>query len=219
MDSFTLLHYLLAEGYDVHALSVNYGQRHKRELVKALSVCEHLGVPHEIVYLPHIADLCSGSSLTDSEVAVPEGHYEEESMKATVVPGRNLFLLSLAYMRAASIGAQYVAYGAHAGDHAIYPDCRPAFVNQLGLLFSHMEDDHEKAIHVVTPFIELTKGGILKEGLARKLDYSQTWTCYKGEDVPCGRCGACVERKHAFAENQAEDPLGYADAEFLKIPS
>ena len=130
MDSFTVLHKALREGKKVHALSFNYGQRHKKELDYAASVCDSLAVPHKIVDISAINSLIGGSALT-SDIEVPEGHYEEPSMKQTVVPNRNMILLSLAVGYAVSLEAKEVYYGAHAGDHAIYPDCRPEFVHRM----------------------------------------------------------------------------------------
>ena len=130
MDSFTLLHKVRQQGFEVFALSFNYGQRHSVELSVAANVCQSLGVNHKVVDISAINSLIGGSSLT-SDIDVPEGHYEEESMKATVVPNRNMILLSLAVGYAVSIESNKVFYGAHSGDHAIYPDCRPEFVHRM----------------------------------------------------------------------------------------
>lgn len=127
VDSTVLLYHLRSQGYDVKTLSVDYGQRHRKELDCARAICRVIGIPHEVADLRGITHLLKGSSLTDSEVDVPEGHYAEESMKATVVPNRNMIMLSVAIGYAISLKAQFVAYGAHAGDHTIYPDCRPEF--------------------------------------------------------------------------------------------
>ncbi|HAE89439.1 MAG TPA: 7-cyano-7-deazaguanine synthase QueC, partial [Idiomarina sp.] len=126
MDSFTVLNRALEQGHEVSALSFNYGQRHVRELDVAAKVCEALNIPHKIVDITAINTLLAGSSLTD-DIEIPEGHYEESSMKSTVVPNRNMILLSLAIGYAVSEGASAVYYGAHSGDHAIYPDCRQEF--------------------------------------------------------------------------------------------
>ncbi|MBL4856306.1 MAG: 7-cyano-7-deazaguanine synthase QueC, partial [Idiomarina sp.] len=133
MDSFTVLHKALAEGNEVLALSFNYGQRHVKELEVAANVCKQHGIPHKVVDITAINSLLSGSSLTD-DIDIPEGHYEEESMKSTVVPNRNMILLSLAIGYAVSEEASAVYYGAHSGDHAIYPDCRPEFVRQMDVV-------------------------------------------------------------------------------------
>ncbi|MYL25862.1 MULTISPECIES: 7-cyano-7-deazaguanine synthase QueC [Halomonadaceae] len=208
MDSYTLLHRALAEGWHVHALSFDYGQRHARELDCARAVTRELGIDHEVVDITSIQGLLAGSALTDSE-PVPEGHYEEATMKATVVPNRNMILLSLAIGHAVSRGAEAVWYGAHGGDHAIYPDCRPEFIEQMDRV---ARVANYEAVRVEAPFMHLTKGQILGEGLAMDLDYSRTWTCYNGRTRACGRCGACTERLEAFAAHGVTDPLPYEDA-------
>lgn len=205
MDSFTLLHLALARGYKVHALSFDYGQRHVRELECAKRVCAELAIPHKVIDIRALAGVMAGSALT-SDVAVPEGHYEEESMKATVVPNRNMILLSLATGYAVTAGAVAVWYGAHGGDHAIYPDCRPEFVAKMDAV---CRVANYEPIGIEAPFMEFSKGAILEAGVKLGLDYSKTWTCYNGRDKACGRCGSCVERLEAFAENGLSDPLLY----------
>lgn len=205
MDSFTVLHRALADGCEVYALSFDYGQRHSKELNYAANVCEKLGIPHKIVDITAINQLLAGSSLTDN-IDIPEGHYEEDSMKSTVVPNRNMILLSLAIGYAVSLKADAVYYGAHSGDHAIYPDCRPEFVlkmNEVSMLANY------EPVSVHSPYLEQDKAAILADGLAMGLDYANTWTCYNGRDKACGKCGACVERLEAFAANQQIDPLPY----------
>lgn len=206
MDSFTLLHLARSQGREVHALSFDYGQRHVRELDYASSVCAGLGVDHRVVDITSIQALLQGSSLTTDGGAIPEGHYAAENMKSTVVPNRNMILLSLAIGHAVSTGASEVWYGAHGGDHAIYPDCRPEFVERMDEV---ARIANYEPIRIVAPFLHVDKGEILRQGLALGLDYSQTWTCYNGREKACGRCGSCVERLEAFASNQATDPLPY----------
>lgn len=205
MDSFTLLHRARAAGHEVHALSFDYGQRHVKELDCAAAVCRELGIPHKIVDMAPMAGLLSGSSLTD-DVAVPEGHYEEDSMKSTVVPNRNMILLSLATGYAVSVGAQAVWYGAHGGDHAIYPDCRPEFVEKMDAV---CRVANYEPVRIEAPYMALDKGEILAEGLKMDLDYGQTWTCYNGREAACGKCGSCTERLEAFAAHGLTDPLSY----------
>lgn len=205
MDSFTVLNKAIAEGKEVYALTFNYGQRHVKEIEVARKVCEHLGVSHKVIDIREINSLLAGSSLTD-DIEIPEGHYEEESMKSTVVPNRNMVLLSLAIADAVSLKASEVYYGAHSGDHAIYPDCRPEFVkkmNEVSLLANY------EPVHIVTPYLNNSKIEILADGLRMGLDYSDTWTCYNGREKACGKCGACVERLEAFRENGVDDPLEY----------
>ncbi len=208
MDSYTLLHVARAQGLNVHALSFNYGQRHVRELESASAVCESLDIPHKVIDIRAMGEVMAGSALT-SDVNVPEGHYEEDSMKATVVPNRNMILLSLATGYAVTVGAGAVWYGAHGGDHAIYPDCRPEFVEKMDAVCRVANYD---PVGVEAPFMALDKGEILAEGLKLGLDYSQTWTCYYGRERACGRCGSCVERLEAFASHGVTDPLVYEES-------
>lgn len=205
MDSFTVLHHALKQGHNVYALSFNYGQRHVRELDAAATVCQQLNVPHKIVDITAINSLLAGSSLT-SDIAIPEGEYKEDNMRSTVVPNRNMILLSLAIGYAVSIHAEAVYYGAHSGDHAIYPDCRPEFVEKMNAvsLIANYEP-----VRIEVPYLHCDKAEILAAGLAMNLDYSQTWTCYNGRTHACGKCSACTERLAAFATNHVTDPLTY----------
>jgi len=205
MDSFTLLNQAIGQGKRVYALSFNYGQKHSKELHYAQKVCDDLGLPHKIVDITAIHQLLLGSSLTD-DIEIPEGHYEEESMKSTIVPNRNMIMLSLAIAYAVSIKAETVYYGAHHGDHAIYPDCRPEFVEKMAAVSKIANYD---SIDIQAPFLHLSKIDILTKGLAMKLDYSKTWTCYNGREKACGRCGACRERLEAFQLNALTDPIQY----------
>jgi 7-cyano-7-deazaguanine synthase len=205
MDSFTLLNQAIKEGKRVYALSFNYGQKHSKELHYAQKVCDDLGLPHKIVDITAIHQLLMGSSLTD-DIEIPEGHYEEESMKSTVVPNRNMIMLSLAIAYAVSIKAEAVYYGAHGGDHAIYPDCRPEFIEKMAAV---SKIANYESVDIVAPFQSINKTEILTIGLNMGLDYSKTWTCYNGRERACGKCGACQERLEAFRINGLTDPLKY----------
>lgn len=205
MDSFTVLHKALSQGHQVSALSFNYGQRHVKELDVAERVCKRLNIPHKVVDITSINALLAGSSLTD-DIDIPEGHYQEASMKSTVVPNRNMILLSLAIGYAVSEGAHAVYYGAHSGDHAIYPDCRPEFVRQMNVV---SQLANYEPVEVIAPYLDVDKNAILADGLAMGLDYSNTWTCYNGREKACGQCGACIERLEAFAANRQQDPIAY----------
>ena len=206
MDSYTVLHKAIQQGLTPYALTFDYGQRHIKEIDVARSVCEELGINHKVIDISAINQLIGGSSLTDSSIDVALGHYEEENMKSTVVPNRNMILLSLAIGYAVSIGAEQVYYGAHSGDHAIYPDCRPEFVEKMNDVAAIA--NYEKT-EIFSPYLDTNKIGILKDGLAMGLDYSKTWTCYNGREKACGKCGSCVERLEAFAENGLTDPIAY----------
>jgi 7-cyano-7-deazaguanine synthase len=205
MDSFTLLNRVIKDGYDVYALTFNYGQKHVKEVEVASTVCKQLNVPHKILDISPINQLMQSSSLVGS-LEVPEGHYEADNMKSTMVPNRNMILLSLAIGYAVDIEASKVYYGAHAGDHAIYPDCRPEFVHAMNDV---AQIANYEPISIETPYLNSSKGEILKDGLSMNLTYENTWTCYNGREKACGKCGACVERLEAFADNNATDPVEY----------
>ncbi|WP_337840325.1 7-cyano-7-deazaguanine synthase QueC [Rheinheimera sp.] len=205
MDSFTVLHKAIADGHEVHALSFNYGQRHVKELDCARQVCQELGLSHKVVDISAINQLLAGSSLTDN-IDVPEGHYAADNMKSTVVPNRNMILLSLAVGYAVSLNARAVYYGAHSGDHFIYPDCRPEFVLKMHEV---CQIANYEPVDIVSPYLNGNKIDILRDGLAMGLDYSKTWTCYNGRAKACGKCGSCQERLEAFALNHVQDPLVY----------
>jgi len=200
MDSTVLLAHLVAEGREVHALSVDYGQRHRRELVAAAEICAHYKVPHRIADLRGLTPLFGANALTDSHIDVPEGHYEEVSMKATVVPNRNMLLIATAAAWAMSLKATSVAYGAHGGDHAIYPDCRPAFAEALDKAI-RLADWHEVSLE--RPFVGMDKTAIVQRGVELGVPFALTWSCYVGGDKHCGKCGTCVERKEAFLRRRA----------------
>ena len=206
IDSTVLLYYLLKSGNDVQALSVNYGQRHRKELDCAKSICEQLGVKHHIADLTSLNPLLSGSSLTSPHVQVPEGHYEDESMKATVVPNRNMILLSIATGWAVSTGASSVSYAAHSGDHAIYPDCREEFADAMNNV---MEIAGWDKVSLNRPFSSFTKADIVKLGDELGVPFEKTWSCYKGGQIHCGVCGTCVERREAFELAGVADPTIY----------
>ena len=205
MDSFTVLNRAIQDGKEVFALSFDYGQRHVKELKYAAKVCKGLNVAHKVIDISAINQLLAGSSLTD-DIDIPEGHYEAENMKSTVVPNRNMILLSLAVGYAVSVEASQVYYGAHSGDHAIYPDCRPEFVMKMNDV---CQIANYEAVEIFSPYLNVNKTAILTDGIAMGLDYSNTWTCYNGRENACGKCGACQERLEAFADNNIIDPVPY----------
>lgn len=206
MDSTVLMHHLKTQGHEVSALGIDYGQRHGRELEHAKRLAEKLGVPFQVANLADLRHLLKGSSQTDDSVPVPEGHYEAESMKATVVANRNMIMLAVAAGHAISLGCGAVAYAAHAGDHAIYADCRPEFADALDRALALAD---WRPVRLERPFIKMTKAEIASLGYALKVPFEETWSCYKGGDLHCGRCGTCVERKEALG---AEDPTQYEPA-------
>ncbi len=150
--------------------------------------------------------MSNSSLMAASQQDIPEGHYAADNMKSTMVPNRNMILISLAIAYAVNENASEVWYGAHSGDHTIYPDCRPEFVEAMGKASLLANYD---PIAVVAPYLNGDKIEILRDGLAMGLDYGKTWTCYNGRELACGKCGSCVERLEAFTLNNATDPLVY----------
>ena len=202
LDSYTLLNKALQNFKKVEAITFDYGQKHKKEIDYAKNNCLELGITHKVIKLD-IADLLSNSALV-GDSKIPEGNYDKEKMKQTIVPNRNMIMISIAASLAIKNKLQYLWYAAHAGDHEIYPDCRPEFISKLGEALK-ICDYHE--IIFEAPFEGMTKGEIIKEGLNMDLDYSKAWTCYEGKDNPCGKCSACLERHNAFKMNNIKDPL------------
>ncbi|MAJ64916.1 MAG: 7-cyano-7-deazaguanine synthase QueC [Alphaproteobacteria bacterium] len=214
LDSITLAH-MVARDHDLIGLiSFDYGQRHKKELGFAKEHADDLGVEHILIDISAIGRQLSGSALTD-DVTVPDGHYAEESMRITVVPNRNAIMLSIAFGVASARGAEAVATAVHGGDHFIYPDCRPDFIEAFQTMQDHALEGMGR-IRLYTPFVHRTKGDIAAEGLKLGVDFTRTWSCYKGGDIHCGRCGTCVERREAFHLAGGIDPTVYADPEFWK---
>jgi 7-cyano-7-deazaguanine synthase len=185
----------------------DYGAKHNhREIPFAAEQAERLGVRHEVIALDFVERLFA-SDLLKSGGAVPDGHYEEKVMKQTVVPFRNAILLSIACGLAESVGAEGLVIAAHGGDHAIYPDCREPFMRAMG---EAMKLGTYAGVHLLRPFIAMDKGRIAAEGMRLGVDFSRTWSCYKGGAVHCGACGTCVERREAFLQAGVRDPTTYA---------
>ena len=205
MDSVTSMYYALEHSKDVKVLSFNYGQKHKKELVKAKELIAELGLEHHIVDIQYIKDLISNSVLT-SDNEVPEGHYAEDNMKATVVPNRNAIMLSIAYGYAVSNECDFLLFGVHSGDHFIYPDCRPQFAEKINEALI-LGNEGFGLVQIVAPFINISKSDIATMGIELNVPFEKTWTCYKGLERPCLKCGTCVERTEAFLDNNSKDPL------------
>lgn len=207
MDSAVLLSHELSKGQRVAALSFDYGSKHNHcELPMAREICLRLGVEHRVVALPFINELFTSSLLRSGE-AVPEGAYDADSMKSTVVPFRNGILIAIAVGYAESVGAARVLIGSHSGDHHIYPDCRPEFNAAMNKAARLGTGD---AVGVDFPFAAMNKREIGDLGRALGVDFVRTWTCYKGGELHCGICGACDERKFALRHDQGLDPTPYA---------
>jgi len=206
IDSTVLTYDYINAGRDVYAISFDYGQRHNKELECAAITCEKLGIPQKIVDITEIKDIMYSSALTGNGT-VPEGHYEDASMKSTVVANRNSILINLAMAYAITQDINRVAYAAHGGDHAIYPDCRPEFVLALKALAAKV---HYTPIYIEAPYLMWRKEDIVKRGIELKVPFIDTWSCYKGDKLHCGKCGTCVERLEAFKLNNIKDPVKYA---------
>src|ERR1017187_242688 len=206
LDSTVLGDDLVSKGDEVKLLSVDYGQRHRKEIEFARATADRLGVEHRVADLRSLTSLLAGSSLTSTEVAVPDGHYAEDSMKATVVPNRNMIMLAVAGGWGISLRFDRVAFGAHGGDHAIYPDCRAEFAEAMDAVLGLA--DWNK-IQLVRPFVGITKTDIVTLGAKLGVPFENTWSCYKGTELHCGRCGTCVERREAFHLAGIQDPTTY----------
>lgn len=207
LDSTVLLYELRRRGHQVWALSVDYGQRHSKEVEAARAICQAIGVEHRVADLRGIRPLLGGNALTD-DLGVPDGHYSDQSMKLTVVPNRNMILLSLAIGWAVSLKLEAVAYAAHAGDHPIYPDCRAEFIEAMRRA-AELCDWH--VVRLLAPFVDQTKADIVRLGADLGVPFKNTWSCYHGGPRHCGRCGTCIERREAFMLARIADPTEYAD--------
>lgn len=239
LDSTTLVAEARSHDFDVYAISFNYGQRHSIELNRAFELAGILGCKgYQIVPIPN--QIVSKGSLAGGDT-VPEGHYADDNMSSTIVPNRNALMLASAFAWAETLGAEAVGIGAHAGDHPVYPDCRPEFLDA----FEHMEHlalGHP--IRLYRPFATVSKGDIVRLGAALEVPFAKTWSCYNPTEttkqvnhgvyqsgnlvhpsdwestvhegwVHCGRCGTCVERKEAFVQAQVYDPTFYADPFYM----
>jgi 7-cyano-7-deazaguanine synthase len=214
MDSITLLRHMafteLNGADNILALSFNYGSRHNnKEIPFAAMHCLDLGIQHQIVDMDFIGKTFR-SNLLQGQGDIPNGHYAEQTMKATVVPFRNGIMLSVAAGYAESVEANAVYLGAHAGDHTIYPDCRPEFQRAMS---EATRLGTYAGVEVVAPYVQIDKAQIVRIGNKLGVDYTYTWSCYKGGDVHCGVCSTCFERREAFKLAEVVDPTEYLDNE------
>lgn len=204
MDSVTLL-YERAEEIAL-AVSFDYGSNHNhKEIPFAKKHCEALGIPHVVIPLKFMAEHFESSLLSGAD-AIPEGHYADENMKSTVVPFRNGIMLSIAAGLAESKGLQKVMMANHFGDHDVYPDCRKEFVDNMSAAISAGTYAN---IFIDAPYTSISKADIARKGAALGIDYAQTWSCYKGLEKHCGKCGTCIERKEALAAAGITDNTEY----------
>lgn len=210
LDSVVLGHMVRRDTAGPHLwLGFDYGQRHVRELQHAEALATSLGVTWRVIDLRTVGALLGGDALTGAH-AVPHGHYAHPSMAVTVVPNRNAIMLTIAYGIASAAGAALVATGVHAGDHWVYPDCRPEFAQAMMAMQTVALDGlHTPRLH--TPFLHLSKADIVSLGARLGVPMHATWSCYEGGVLHCGRCGTCVERREAFDRAGVADHTEYQD--------
>jgi 7-cyano-7-deazaguanine synthase len=210
LDSSTLLYDIMSEGFDpIVPMAVRYGQKHVRELRSAYDVAQSVSKPLVVVDLAYaLKPVFAGalSSQVGKQVDVPIGHYAEPSMKLTIVPNRNMILLATAAALAVSRGCSFVAYAAHAGDHPVYPDCRPEFMQAMQDALKLGNTDFGG---LISPFANISKTAIVQRGSELGVPFSLTYSCYEGRETHCGKCGTCFERREAFRDAGVEDPTAY----------
>jgi 7-cyano-7-deazaguanine synthase len=212
MDSVTAFYDSLRHHQVVGCLSFDYGGKHNHcEIPFARLHSERNGVPHHTIFLGFMNELFK-SDLLQSGGTIPDGHYAEDTMKKTVVPFRNGIMLAIATGYAESVDAKGLVIAAHSGDHAIYPDCREPFMQGMG---QAMKEGTYAQIQLLRPFIDTDKAGIARRGADLSIDFSETWSCYKGGETHCGVCGTCVERREAFLLAGVPDPTVYLQTPVL----
>lgn len=210
LDSTALAYHLRAVGVQLVLLSFDYGQRHRRELDFAAALATRLGTLHHLIDLRSVGALLRGSALTDMTVDVPDGHYTDQSMSITVVPNRNALMLNVAVAIAVIERADAVAFGAHAGDRAVYPDCRTEFIELVEACARVGNEGFlTERFQVLAPFLTWSKAEIVKRGEELGVPFADTWSCYNEGIHHCGLCGTCSERKEAFMLADVVDPTTY----------
>jgi 7-cyano-7-deazaguanine synthase len=225
LDSVTLLHHLVEKmGAHPHVVSFDYGQRHKKELAYAQKAAMRFGLTWSLIDLGSVGKLLANSSSLvpgpegTLPMAVPEGHYSDETMRLTVVPNRNMVMASIATSICIAEFGNWIAAGPHNGDAAVYPDCRPVFWHVLEdtIRTGNSGGFLQAGWEIKLPFIHWTKTDIAHEAKRLGVPVEETWSCYKGEEIHCGRCGTCVERLEALDEAKVDDKTPYADTTFWK---
>lgn len=206
MDSVTMLHEFASE--IKVAVSFDYGSKHNaKEIPFAALHCQQLGIQHIVIPLDFMTRYFKSSLLMGGE-DIPEGNYDDENMKSTVVPFRNGIMLSVAAGLAESHGLKRLFIANHFGDHAIYPDCRAGFIKAMSEAVSEGTYEH---IRIEAPYTGINKTDIAKRGAKLGINYAETWSCYKGGEKHCGKCGTCMERKEAFRAAGLTDPTIYEE--------
>lgn len=191
-------------------VSFDYGQRHKKELQYASSQAKKMGVEHTVVDMSAMCSMFGNASALTGTTPVPKGHYAADTMRQTVVPNRNMVMMSIAAAHAVAKGAQGLVVGVHSGDHYIYPDCRPGFIAAVETAIRIGNEGFiSDTFQLLAPFLESTKADIVTTGAALGIEMAETWSCYEGLDRHCGQCGTCVERQEAFWIAKVKDPTTY----------
>ena len=206
LDSTVLTYHLINQKAEVKLFSIDYGQRHQREISSSRMIAKLLNLNHSVLELPMIGEILGGSALTDPKIELPEGHSAEESLKKNLVPNRQMLRHTMSACQSISQKFCTVSYAAHAGDHTIYPDCRPEFADSMEKSLK-LADWNE--IKLYRPFVNLTKEELVRRGLELGVPFEKTWSCYAGGNLHCGKCGTCVERKEAFELVGIPDPTDY----------
>lgn len=210
MDSTTALATALASGLEVECVGFAYGSKHNSyESDAAMKIAEHYNVPFSLMDLTGLMNEFQ-STLMSSGGEIPEGHYQEPNMSQTIVPGRNIIFTAVLAGVAWNLGVQEIWCGIHGGDHKIYPDCRPDYFYSMRRA---VECGTEDNVTLMAPFLTGDKTSILAWGLQHEVPYHLTRTCYKDQEIACGKCGACQERLEAFQNNKIEDPIEYESRE------
>lgn len=211
LDSVCLAYHLAAQGKLALIISFDYGQRHKKELHFARQCARDLNVPFHLSDISAIGGSLTGSALTDDSVDVPEGHYTEDTMRLTIVPNRNVIFLAIAFGIAAAHDLDSVALAVHSWDRFIYPDCSREFLTSFDAMERLALED---TVRVIAPYADGGKANIVCDGVKHNVPFAKTWSCYKGEEKHCGRCGTCVERREAFHLAKVSDPIEYEDPDY-----
>jgi len=206
LDSTTALAVSASNGYATRCVSVDYGQRHRRELLAAAAIAEHYDLPHHVIDLSSWGNTLKGSALTDPTTDVPDGEYSPSTLATTVVPNRNATFLMAAAGIAAATGCTHVITATHAGDHQLYPDCRPEFIDAAR---TTVEAATEDTVTLDAPFLHRSKTAIVVKAHDYNAPIGMTWSCYKGASHHCGTCSTCIERRNAFQSAGVADPTTY----------
>lgn len=211
LDSVTMAYQLVRQQEEINIVAFNYGQRHQRELNYARQCAMNLDAEYTEIDLRSVGSQLTGSALTD-DIDVPHGHYAAPNMAVTIVPNRNAIFLTIAYGIAVARNATAVAAAVHGGDHYIYPDCREEFLQSFDAMqrLACAGTGHPD-LHLETPFVHCNKGEIVRFGAQLNVPFDQTWSCYEGGELHCGKCGTCVERREAFETAGVNDPTVYRD--------